>query len=283
MRRGRRGAALLLTFLMMLVLMGLALAVGVSAQQSLLTGRTALQDAQAYYVAEAGWQRARQALGAGTWQSAAGAGNTYTETFGSGEYRVTVLDNANYTTENGSTDYTITADGYVPNSTTYSAKRQVHEYQADLTAANTNLSLAATATASSTKSSNTATKAKDDDTSTKWQANNKGPNEWLQMDYAAAVTIDKIVLRDDGTINSTFRIEWSNDNAAWTTISTTSLSEVSSNIWEATFTAVSHRYFRVTFTDTDNNDRVAVKEFEAYNRANRTVTWSGAGDMTTEW
>ncbi len=274
----------MLTFLMMMVLIGLALAVGVSAQQSLITGRMALQDKQAFYVAESGWQRARQALGAGTWQAAAGTGNAYTETFGSGEYRVTVLDNSSSgTTENGSTDYTITAEGYVPNSTTYSAKREVHEYQTNLTAANTNQSLTATATASSTKSSNTASKAKDNDTGTKWQANNKGPNEWLKMDYAAAVTIDKIVIRDDGAINSTFRLEWSNDNAAWTTIATTSLSEVSNNVWEATFAAVSHRYFRAVFTDIDSNDRVGIKEMEAYNRASRTVTFSGAGDMTTEW
>ena len=85
-----RGVALLVTFLLMLVLSGLALAVGVFSHNSLVGSKAELLDKQAFYIAEAGRQRARQALVASTWLAAAAPGNTYTESFGTGEYRVTV-------------------------------------------------------------------------------------------------------------------------------------------------------------------------------------------------
>ena len=75
----QRGAALFLTFLVMLVLSGLALAVGMFSRNSMQTGTSQLLDKQAWYIAEAGWQRARQALSVGTWAAASSAGNTYTE------------------------------------------------------------------------------------------------------------------------------------------------------------------------------------------------------------
>ena len=57
---GERGAALLLTFLMMLVLAGLAMATAIHAQNSIVSGNTHLLDKQAYYIAQAGWARARR-------------------------------------------------------------------------------------------------------------------------------------------------------------------------------------------------------------------------------
>ncbi len=280
---GRDGVALLLTFLLMLVLAGVVLAVSVFAHNSFLTGTMELQDKQAYYIAEAGWQRARQALNAGTWQAAVSSGNTYSETFGAGLYSVIVVDDGSTIAENGSTSYTITSSAYVPNQSNPVAKRQMIEYQTDVTASNTNLSLAATATASSTRSSNTASKAKDGDNSTKWQANNKGPNEWLKMDYSSATAINEMIVRDDGNINSTFQIQWSDDDSSWTAVSSLSISENSNNVFTATFTSTTHRYFRAVFTDIDSNSRVGVKELEAYNTANRTVTFDNAGKVTTQW
>ena len=94
-------------FLLMLVLSGLALAVGVLGHNSLVSGGSQLLDKQAFYVAEAGWQRARQQLVAGNWTAASSPGNTYTESFGAGEYRVTIVDNGDGTD-------TITSEGYVP-------------------------------------------------------------------------------------------------------------------------------------------------------------------------
>jgi len=119
--KGDRGFVLLATFVMMLVLIGLALAAGIAAQNSVVIGRSTLQDQQAFYVAEAGWQRARQAVTAGTWTAGVAPDNAqYTESFGAGQYQVTVTDN-------GDSTYTVSAEGYVPNQTTVLAKRKVVE------------------------------------------------------------------------------------------------------------------------------------------------------------
>ncbi len=56
-----RGAVLLLTFLMMLMLSGLAVAVSMLSQNSLVTGKSQQLDKQAFYVAQAGLERGRQA------------------------------------------------------------------------------------------------------------------------------------------------------------------------------------------------------------------------------
>ena len=55
MMADQRGAALMLTFLLMLVLTGITLAVGVFAQNSLVTGKSQLLDQHAFDVGT--WQR----------------------------------------------------------------------------------------------------------------------------------------------------------------------------------------------------------------------------------
>jgi hypothetical protein len=275
------GAALLLTFMMMLMLSGLAMAVGVSAHNSLMTGRTALEDRQAYYIAEAGWQRARQALSAGTWQGASGSGNTYTESFGEGEYAVTIIDNTSPTVTSGDTDYTILSQGYIPAQANYRARRQIHEYELDVTVSNTNYSLTATASASSVNGSNVAANAKDDDDGTHWKSDVNGSGSWLQMDYGSAVALDQIFVEEESNVTGISAVEYSDNGSTWTAVSDLAITEDGKD-WTCDFTSTSHRYMRVTFT-ASSSKKVEVDEMHSYNTAAGTATITDDGEVTTEW
>ena len=269
---GKRGAALFITFLMMLVMTGLALAVGVASHNSVVGGRSQLHDKQAFYIAEAGWQRARQALNADTWFAAVSPGNSYTESFGAGEYVVTIVDN-------GSSRYTVTSEGYLPSQSSPLVKRKIIESSIPVTGTpGTNLSLAATPSASSSTGSNTASKANDGSLSTKWQASNQGSGEWLKMDYGSATLLSKIVIQEDASIDG-LTIEYSDNNSSWTAPSGLSVVESPSQTWTATFPKISHRYFRARFTDVPSNKKASVNELQTYNE---TFTFS-QGAVTTQW
>jgi len=259
------------TFLMMLVLAGLALAIGVTAHNSQLGGRSQALDRQAFYIAEAGWQRARQAINAGTWTAAGSPGNTYTEVFGGGEYQVTIV-------ETDDEEYRITSDGYVPSQSSYVARRRLVEDEIDVTTSNTNLSPSATATASSADASSPASNVNDGSTSTKWKAGSNG-NAWLVLDYASAVTVNQIVLKDTKQI-TTVTIEYSDNGSSWTSVSGLSVDE-DDDTWTADFTAASHRYFRASMS-VSSSKKAEVKEMESYNTASASLSLS-RGDVTTQW
>ena len=273
-----QGAALLLTFVMMLVLSALALAVGVGAQNSASTARSIQADRLASYVSEAGWQRARQALGAGTWMAAASPGNSYTESVTAtdgttvlGQYQVTLVDN-------GGGEYQITSDGYAPNTTTYTARREIAEYQVAVTSSNgTNQSLTATASTSSSNASHLSSSAKDGNTSTYWKANVNGSG-WLAMDLGSAMTLDKIIVKENSNITGV-SVEYSDDGSSWTTISGQSVIASPSPTWTATFTATSHRYFRASVS-ASSSKKPSVKEMECYDSS---ISSIGTGDMATQW
>ncbi len=266
-----RGAILLATFLLLLVLSGLALAAGMAAQNSLSAGQSQLLDKQALYLAEAGWQRSRQATVAGTWTAAAGAGNTYTETFGPGEYQATLVDN-------GDSTYTMTSNGYVPSQAVTRAKRQVVERQLSVTLANgTNHSLTAAASASSSDSTDVVANVKDGNTSTKWKAGVDG-NAWIKMDFASAITLNKIVVKEHSNVTGV-TVDWSDDNISWTTPTGLSVVESPSKTWTATFTATSHRYLRASIS-ASSSKKPSVKELESYNSS---VSSLGTGTVTSQW
>ena len=266
--------ALLLTFLVMLVLTGLALAVATFSDNSLATGKTSLLGTQAFYVAEAGWQRARQAVAAGTWTAASSPGNTYNESFGAGEYLVTIVDN-------GSNSYTITSNGYVPNDTTPAAKRQLIESAIPVTpGSSNNLSLTATASASSSAASHPASDANDNSTGTRWEAGTNGSGSWLAMDYGSATTVDQVVVQEHNFIDG-LTVEWSDDASSWTAQSGLSVVESPAKTWTATFTAASHRYVRSRFTSVPSSKAAAVTEMESYNTA--AAPTLGTGDTSTAW
>lgn len=269
----RRGAALFMTFLLLMVFSALAAAIGVYAHNSQAAGKAALLDQQAYYIAEAGWQRARQALIAGTWAAAASPGNSYTESFGAGEYAVTIVDN-------GGDEYTITSAGYVGTASSYAARRQVVEDGVAATASDgTNYSLTATATASSTNGTNVASNAKDGSAVTKWQAGTNGSGQWLKMDHGSATALDKIIVLEDNRIDGV-TIEYSSDNSGWTTAPGLSVTESPSKTWTCTFTQASYRYWRATFTASSSSQKVSVNEMQDYDS---TVSALGSGEASTAW
>jgi len=267
----QRGAALLTTFLLMLVLSGLALAVGIFSNNSLVGGKSQLHDAQAFYIAEAGLQRARQQLVAENWS----AGSSYTESFGAGQYEVSIVDN-------GDSTYTLTSNAYIPDSTNTIAQRQAVASSVAVTTGSGNLSLDATASASSSKGSNTPEQANDDGAGTYWQANTQGDGEWLAMDYSSATTVDQIVVKENDKIAGV-NIQWSTDGSSWTTVSGLSVTESPAKTWTCTFTAASKRYFRGVFTASGSQQRVSVEEFESYDTSSSGLTLTDEGTFTTAW
>ena len=256
---------------MMVVLAGLALAVGVFSHNSLVGGKSQLLDKQAFYIAEAGGQRVHQALHAGTWTAATSPGNTYTESFGSGEYRVTIVNNGNGT-------YTITSEGYVPNQTTTVARRQTTETNVPVTPAGTNLSLNATASASSTDGSLVPANAKDGDVGTKWGAAVGGNGEWLAMDFGRPRNFDRILIREEGNVVGV-NLQWSDDGSAWTNVANQSnVEDADGKNWTCTFPAIAHRYVRAVFQVSGSN-KAAINELGSYSN------WPNLdqGAVTTQW
>jgi hypothetical protein len=259
---------------MMLVLAGLALAAGTVAHNSLLSGKSQLLDKQAFYIAEAGWQRARQAIAANTWTAAASPGNAYTESFGSGEYRVTIVDNGDGT-------YTITSEGYVPNQTLAAARRRVVERNLSAASSSgTNLSLAAAILASSSQpgSGNAPSNANDGQTATKWQASTAGNGEWLRLDFGSATAVNRVVILEHPHVDG-LTVESSADGSTWTTVPGLSVVESPAQTWTANFTTTSTRYLRTVFNNVPANQTAGAKEFESYN-ASLTL---GQGAVTTQW
>ena len=282
-QEAERGAALLLTFIMMLVLAGLALAVATFAQHSLKIGTSQLQDKQAVYIAEAGLERARQALTANTWTSAPSPGNAYTESFGAGEYRVTIVDNGNCDYGSSSCQYDITSEGYVPSQAHPVAKRQVTANDIDVTLSNTNLSLSATASASSEQASHPATDAKDGSNGSFWRANTQGSGQWLRMDLGSATTLNRIVIDENSNITGV-TLESSSDGSSWSALSgLTGDGNNADSTWTFDFTATSARYFRATFTASSGSSRVSVEEFQSYNTSNAAVSLTNDGEFGTSW
>lgn len=266
-----RGAALYATFLMLFMLAGLALAASTFARNGLTIGRTSLADTQALYLAEAGWQRARQALVAGTWTAAASPGNSYSEALGPGEYGVTIVDD-------GGGEYTVTSAGYVPTAAAAQSRAQLSMSGVTVTSSDgTNYSLTATASASSTSGANVAANAKDGVTTTKWQAGSNG-NGWLRMDLGSATSLDKVVVEEDANITAV-SIEYSDDASTWTAPSGLSVVESPSKTWTATFTATSHRYFRASVSAASSK-KPAVKEMECYDS---TLSALGQGEAARAW
>ena len=272
----KNGAILLLTFLLMLVLAGLVTAVGLYANHSLATARSQKMDRQALYVADAGWQRARQAMAAGTWAGAVSPGNNYTESFGGGEYVVNVTLSPVCIL---SCNATVTSSGYIPSQASTLARRQVIETDAPVTiVTGTNFSLAATASASSSNGSNTPGNANDGLSSTKWQSNTNGNTSWLAMDYGSAATLNRIVVDESANIGG-ITVEYSDNGSAWTSISDATVTQSPSKTWNATFSPISHRYFRASFTGVGASKKAAVEEMRSYN----TTVSLTSGDITSQW
>ena len=271
-----RGAVLLLTFLMMLVLAGLVAAVGIFAHNSLLTVKTQLLDQQAFAVAEAGLARARQQLAAGTWNAGTcTSGSPCTESFpptnATGQYQIVIT---------GSNPYTVTSSAYLPNSTTVAARRQA-TLSTVTSYANLSRNPNAAAFASSSRGDHTPEEAKDGQTNTHWQSDTKGSGSWLAMDAQLVTTLNNIIVKENDNIDG-LTIEWSDDASSWTGAAGLSVVESPSKTWTATFTAASHRYFRAYLTSVPSSQRAEIDELETYNTASSAVSLD-RGTFSTQW
>lgn len=271
-----RGAALLLTFLLMLVLSGFALGAGVFSHNSMVAGKSYMEDKEALYIAEAGLERARQQIEAGNWSAATSPGNEYNESFGAGEYVVTIVDN-------GSDLYTITSEAYIPNDTNPVAQRQIVETDLEVGTGTGNIAPTATAAASSTQGGSSAANANDASMSTSWTASTQGSGEWLSLDFSSATALDQVVIYEKNNITG-ITVEYSSDGSSWNTVpSLTGDGDNSDTTWTFTFTSTSDRYFRAVFTASGVNKKVSVYEFEASNDPGGNPTISQDGAVTTTW
>ena len=272
--RNTRGAALLLTFFLMLILTSLALAVGLFAQNSVVTGNSQLLDWQAFNVAEAGAQRARQAFAAGTWT----ANSTHTEVFPPptatplGEYSVTI---------SASSPYTITSDGYLSSIAAWVTRRRV-TLSSVTTSTNLALNPHVMATASSSNGSRTPERARDNSTSTDWRANTTGSGQWLTFNFQTATTVGQLVIDENQNITGV-TVDWSDDGSTWTAGPAATVSGSGNNqTYTVTFSPdVVHQYFRATFTASSGSSRVGVDEMTATNSAG-TLSLS-QGTFATQW
>ena len=275
----RRGAVLIITFLMMLMLTGLALAVGVFSQNSLVTGQSQLFDKQAFFIAEAGLQRARQLLGTG--ERAVGCGENVS--FGAGEYNVVTAIATGGTLTGGF--YTMTSDGFIPNDTSPVARRQLLTQRLTPTITlGANLSLAAgvSAITSSSNGVNTAEpRARDNDNATFWEAGGIGAGSWVGMDHGSAIAVDEIIIREQGNTITSLAIEWSDNGSTWTAVSCLAISAApasgTNQVYTTRFNQETHRFFRALMTGVPAGSLARVREMQDYDTtltltAGRTLT-----------
>ena len=256
-----KGAALILTFIILISLTLVVLAFGTMMSYEMRNTGAQLRNMQAFYIAEAGLAKARWALTTGEEDLG------WTEedvSFGEGTYTVATVDN-------GDDTCTITSEGYIPDDTNPIAQRRVIERNIAKSTSATNFSLAAVATASSEQAINTADKSNDGDILTNWKSTvNNG--SWLKHDFGSAVAFDQIVY--DGTKISAYDIKYSNDDVAYNSVT----NPVESPAGTVTFDAVSARYLRF---DVDGK-RPEVNELETYNTSD-VVSVLGQGDFVTAW
>ena len=284
--RSERGAVLLITFVIMLVLSGIALAAGVFSQNSLLSGQSQLLDKQAFYVAEAGLHRTLQALAAGTWTS---TGDPYTESVYAedgttivGQYVVTITDNGDCAPGSTSCEYDITSEGYVPNQASYAARRQVNAYTVEANISSvTNHAGSAAATAWTSSSGHDPDEAIDGSNGSYWEAGTAGSGQWLYLDFGASwsTTLTQLVIEERRHITG-ITFDTSSNGTSWSSLSVTGDGDNSDDTW--TFTvSTSARYVRATFTASGSSRQVSVREFEAYSATGGTPTFTNDGEFTT--
>lgn len=262
----QRGAALLLTFLLMLVLGGLALAVGVFAHNSVVSSSVQLEGYQVQGIADAGLARARRELTVGGNAVGWSANDV---SFGVGTYTVT-------TTDNGGGTYTITSSGYVPDATNTVARRRVREKSIPVTASGSNIALNTTATASSYTGSNTPDKAVDGDGNTRWRCAG-GAGCWLALDFGTNKALTQTDYDEQGNKITGYTIEVSRDGTTWETARGLS---TSGDV--ADFDKVTARYVRIRITSVSDIEP-ALDEFKVYAVTSGSSITLGDGTMVIDW
>ncbi|UCB57587.1 MAG: discoidin domain-containing protein [Candidatus Omnitrophota bacterium] len=253
----KSGAALILTFIVLVGLTLVAFAFATMINYEIRGTGVGMRNMQAFYIAEAGRAKARWALTEGGESVGWGESDI---SFGEGTYTVTTVDNGDGT-------YTITSEGYIPDDINPIARRRVIERNVSIV--EINLSLGATATASSTQGVFIAARAIDGNSLTNWKSSvNNG--SWLKLNFGSPATFNKLVI--DGALINSYVIEYSTNDITYLPV--TGL--VQSPPWTFTFNPVSAQYLRLSV----NGNRPEVDELEAYNTDNILL---GQGTFVTSW
>ena len=261
MTANKKGIALVFVLIVLVALAGVTLGFWSMTDSGLRLAGAELATAQAFYLAEAGHDKARYMLAAG------GGTVPYTETntsLGPGTYTVSAV----YADPPTNSLVTITSDGYVPNSASPIARRTFIEKNASI--GGTNLSLAATKSSSGNPGGHPPQDAADGNQSTYCQLNGSS-NRWLQLDYGSAKTVSKVVL--SGLNITTCVIQYSSNGSKWTNVSGASGTLPGTK----TFTAVTQRYLRALVSGANNLMRI--NEFESYSSSGSGSL--GKGPVTT--
>ena len=138
-------------------------------------------------------------------------------------------------------------------------------YQLGSGSGSTNLALGHSSSSSSNwDSAQTADKAFDGSYATNWQsANGQGfAGQWLQVDFGASVTMDKVVLSEYGNRTQGFQIQCWN-GTAWQTVYSGSTIGAQGQHVPFTFNAATCSSARLYFTAGSNTP--VIYEFEVYN------------------
>jgi hypothetical protein len=115
-----------------------------------------------------------------------------------------------------------------------------------------NLALNKTATASSTSGTNapgnvTSPATWEDYLNTKW-VSGAGDPQWITVDLGSSQPVNRVILKWDSTYAKSFKIQVSNDNAAWTDVFSTTKAGARS-VTDETFPAATARYVRMYGTE----------------------------------
>jgi hypothetical protein len=266
MIKKEKGLALIFVLIVLVALSGVTFGFWYMTKSGLNMAGAELSVAQAFYLAEAGHDRARYMINNGSTVP-------YTETntaLGAGTYTVTAV----YSDPPTNSQVTITSDGYVPNSTKPIARRQFVEK--NIVLGGTNLSLYSSGTrayATSWQGGNIPDEAIDGRTITGWVSGDKGYSE-LWLDYGSAKTVSRVVV--SGSKISSIVVQYSNNGTSWTAVSNPSGALPGTR----TFTAVTARYLKLAITS-GANEKAQVNEFESY--ASGSGAGLGKGAITTSY
>lgn len=272
----RKGAVLIGVFVILVALTAISAAFITMVRFEAQNTGTELNDAKAFYLAEAGLAKARRALTTGG--QAVGWGESDTA-LGAGTYTVTTADNGDGT-------YTIISEGYVPNDTNPVARRRVEERNISATVSGlTNLCIGAAATASSSRGANVPARAIDGSLSTWWQANgNPSPAspQWLRVNLGSAKTFNRVIFTEPaGNTITAYTIQHSSNGSSWTNVSSPVATKVGTTT-TVNFTAVTKRYHRIRITASALT-RPSISEYESYDTNQAVSVTLGQGKFVTTW
>ncbi|OCT15346.1 hypothetical protein A8709_14750 [Paenibacillus pectinilyticus] len=115
-----------------------------------------------------------------------------------------------------------------------------------------------------TAKGNLAINANDGNTDTRWTANDGNLNHWLKVDLGSVTSLTgtEVVWEHNNVYK--YKIEVSNDNVNWTTVSNQTGNTTSQQTQSDNFTA-SGRYVRITVTGLAANEWASLYEFRVFN------------------